>query len=545
MSITANPLVLDNTGLQSFGTCLTFSIDNVASSTYPTIHLYKDGNEISIIAGYNFPIYQDGMGNLQQDLGVGPYKFIFSINDTNELDSGTYWVIITNTGLDSYTSNQVSVTINPLILNVVYSSAISVELGNPLDFVYNYSNFDGLQPYLFSLASSPGAAIDNTIYNVDQVIQQVYSAGNDSIGLWQFQTGTLVTETSYSINNPVEVNTLPYFPFSYNIDVSLSSTSSSIIVSADQINISASLTIPTILTTSGGSSIIVSAINNQLFLNVMPPNIINATTIHALPNFVEIFTSMHTNAFTAMFVDFAGNLTSMGNGTNMPNGWITKCDSKYNNERRLFNKVISESIKLDGVCLDFYVTTWDKNYYKIWGEDNNRRFVRKFAINGYYTLPREDKLWTKFGAEGIDTFSIFVAKEHFLLASLYDYQKKCRMYNNLDSSTGKELGYIPRIGDILMAGYNKYIYEITEVKEEAGQYLLSNQYVWEFIVKPFKDEHLTLSPDTSASMTYIQNYIDKDTDIFDVKTVVDDKKIAINYAPKTGEKSSQDYFGGW
>jgi drug/metabolite transporter (DMT)-like permease len=42
---------------------------------------------------------------------------------------------------------------------------------------------------------------------------------------------------------------------------------------------------------------------------------------------------------------------------------------------------------------------------KIFGEDNNRSFVRKFEFMAFYTLPREEKLWNKFGIAGMDQFS--------------------------------------------------------------------------------------------------------------------------------------------
>jgi len=244
-----------------------------------------------------------------------------------------------------------------------------------------------------------------------------------------------------------------------------------------------------------------------------------------------------SNRFTAdvsMFGDFGSNRFSMGNRTNMPNGYVTKCNPSYNNERRLFDKVISESIKQHGVCLDYYVTSHDVSYDKVWGEDNNRRMIRKFQFNGFYTLPIEEKVWGKFGITGMDTFSMFVSKLHFEGVSKYNFDRTVRQYES----------YVPMVGDLIRADYNKYIYEITEVKEETSMFLLSKQHVWEFVVKPFKDEKISIDVG-DVTMEEIRPYTDKDSDIFDVTDKIDEKKTDVLYIPKPTEKPSGDVLGGW
>lgn len=149
----------------------------------------------------------------------------------------------------------------------------------------------------------------------------------------------------------------------------------------------------------------------------------------------------------------------------------------YRQEKTLFSLFTTEAYNMHGVPMYYYVTTYDTNYEKIWGEDNNRRFVRKFKVMAYYELPPEDKVWNKFGIEGLDRFSLFISKRHFNCASQY----------------GGNSIYIPKMADIIMADYNRYIYEITEVKEESGMFLQSKQYVWELIVKPFQDEQISMT----------------------------------------------------
>ena len=241
------------------------------------------------------------------------------------------------------------------------------------------------------------------------------------------------------------------------------------------------------------------------------------------------------------------NFTDYYNGTylgysNLPNMYITKCLNSnylgsvgnYNNERELFDLMVTEAYNKHGVCMDFYVTSYDKSYDKIWGEDNNRRYERRFQIMTFYNLPREEKLWSKFGIEGMDSFSVYVSKRHFWEAS---------QFNDIQTNPKAFAPYIPKAGDYIIAKYNKYIYEIVEVKDEIMMNLMSKQHVWEFLVKPFKDEKIATTPNTSAAP--IADFTNKKTDKFDIKQTIDDKKTSVNYQPKPTECAPRDPFTGW
>jgi len=94
-----------------------------------------------------------------------------------------------------------------------------------------------------------------------------------------------------------------------------------------------------------------------------------------------------------------------------------------------------------------------------------------------------------------------------------------------------------------MANYNKYIYEVVEVKDEEMMFLQSKQHVWELLVRTFKDEHIETTNLTSASP--ISTATNQSNDVFDIKTVIDAKKSDVNYTPKANEESSDDPFGSW
>jgi len=228
--------------------------------------------------------------------------------------------------------------------------------------------------------------------------------------------------------------------------------------------------------------------------------------------------------------------------SDIPNEYITKCVNSsyagsvgnYNNERELFDVLVTEAYNKHGVCMDYYVTSYDKSYDKIWGEDNNRRYERRFQIMAFFNLPREEKLWSKFGIEGMDSFSIYVSKRHFWESS---------QYNDIQTNPKAFAPYIPKAGDYIFAKYNKYCYEIVEVKDEIMMNLLSKQHVWEFLVKPFKDEKIATTSITSAAP--IADFTNKKTDKFDIKQTIDDKKTSVNYQPKPNECESRDPWANW
>lgn len=185
------------------------------------------------------------------------------------------------------------------------------------------------------------------------------------------------------------------------------------------------------------------------------------------------------------------------NYSDLPNAYLTKKnDGKYDSERILFDLFITEAYNKHGVSLTYYVITFDTNYNKIFGEDNDRRLVRSFPVMGFYQLPKEEKLWTKFGIEGMDQFSIFVSKRHFDVASQYEETQTTKQFSP----------YIPCIGDVINANYNNYFYEIVDIKEENGMYLMSKQHIWELIVKPMRLGKFSTSASPSPILSADDNH---------------------------------------
>jgi len=200
----------------------------------------------------------------------------------------------------------------------------------------------------------------------------------------------------------------------------------------------------------------------------------------------------------------------------------------YNNDKSLMAVMVNEVFNKFGVCMEYYITTYDTNYDRVWGEDNNRFYIRNFEFMCKYELPREDKIWSKFGIEGSDEVTIWISKRHFTTASI-------------DPNNG--VSYVrPQIGDIIKADFSNYFYEITEVAEDTGQYFQSNQFIWELSVRAMKDENISTSQELSASdISKVTNL----NDLFNIDNDVDIEKESVIYIPEKGEKPKDDPFGNW
>ena len=223
------------------------------------------------------------------------------------------------------------------------------------------------------------------------------------------------------------------------------------------------------------------------------------------------------------------NISDMYDGFSRgQNEYFNVQDPKYGKDKGMIDVLINEYFNKFGVCMEYYITSYDTSYDKIWGEDNDRRFVRSFEIMGSYTLPKEDKVWSKFGIEGIDELTIWVSKRHFVGAST----------NPKDTSDT----WIPQIGDVIKAQYSNYFYEITEVAEDTGQFLQSNQFIWELTARPMKNENISVSDELKGNSIDVITSLD---DIFDITNETDIEKEDIIYKPKPGEQTNDDPFANW
>lgn len=227
----------------------------------------------------------------------------------------------------------------------------------------------------------------------------------------------------------------------------------------------------------------------------------------------------------------------------------------HNKDRLLYDKVLAEGYNNFGVPMVYYVVSYDTTQDEIFGEDNVRNAERKFSVMAYYELPREEELWTKFGIEGIDNFHMYLSKKSFEAESTTALVTS-GAYSLAFSSAFDRVGvdndngtlvydtypsYIPKVGDIIKAEYNDYYYEIVDVGEESEMFLQS-KHSWDFIVRPYKDEHVTVSGTLSGDD--LSNFTSQD-DMLEINDVVDTKKDGVLYEPPGTEEDPNDPFGTW
>jgi hypothetical protein len=213
------------------------------------------------------------------------------------------------------------------------------------------------------------------------------------------------------------------------------------------------------------------------------------------------------------------------NANALPNGWFTKCSTQYDSERKLMQKMQTEVYNTFGVPCYYYRMSYDiSKSDKIWGEKNDRSYDYYWKnVQTYFQLPRENKQFSKFGIEGLENFTMYMSKEHF---------------NYITSGL-----CIPKLGDLIQTQYNSNIYEIVEVKSEFGMFFLNKRYTWDLIVKPFKDEFVSITDNVHSSP--LSAYTNKPIDIFDITNTVDSVKDKYIYQPTKQEKGNNDPWANW
>jgi len=234
-------------------------------------------------------------------------------------------------------------------------------------------------------------------------------------------------------------------------------------------------------------------------------------------------------------------MTTYNQYSDLPNSeYFKKNSSRYNNEREFYDLLLTEAYNKFGISLVYYTTTYDTSYNKIFAEDGNRFFVRKFDIMGFCEIPKEMQYWNNFGIEDLDIFPIFVSKRHFYRAS--------RVSNNT--------AYTPKVGDVIEILYkimdhdtNLYtnhsrFYEIIDIGQEDGMFL-QQKHTWTFMVRIYRDTHVLLSASTSATMTNLDDYTNKDDDIFSLSADIDTAKNDILYDKPDTETGQDSIFGDW
>lgn len=209
-------------------------------------------------------------------------------------------------------------------------------------------------------------------------------------------------------------------------------------------------------------------------------------------------------------------------------GWqFNHFTSAYDNERKLYDLLITEGWNKNGVCCSFFPVSVDTTYDKIFGEDMNQTILNKFSIMAYFDLPKETKQFSTQGQLWVDKFHIYISKKHFDAASR----------QVLTSA------YLPKIGDIIRSDYNDVYYEVLSVKAEEEQFL-QHKHSWDLTVRVYVDKHLSVNPATSASMGSLPNYSDQ-SDLFNIGQWINNNKSGVLYEPSVTECPPKEPDNDW
>lgn len=277
---------------------------------------------------------------------------------------------------------------------------------------------------------------------------------------------------------------------------------------------------------------------------------------------------------------------------------------KYDNERELYAMWQMEAFNREGMPCTWHIVTFDPAYDPLFGEDNDKRVERSFPVMIYAPeTPENNRIWTVFGAEGVNDLIFYISQEHFRVASQCgmpsDYPNGSQdnaMYptdwtrNHVPSmeqsgtsvnqgsmdadrfSDAFQIGnplksHIPKVGDVFVMEYDgKTCYEVKRVKEEEEMFL-QKKHCWVIeSSKIYINEHIDKNKTGSNPTNHIDPELEYAIDapeLYDDVALPDIAKASTDvvpptfptttgkgrpnpfYNPRVGEKAPDDPFGGF
>lgn len=188
----------------------------------------------------------------------------------------------------------------------------------------------------------------------------------------------------------------------------------------------------------------------------------------------------------------------------MPNGWFNYNSQCKANEKKVYDRNLSQMYKQYGVKGKYYTTTYSTTNERVFGEANNRTVTSAYNVSLYYELPPEARKYSKFGLENMDNFIMYLSK--------MDFQSIIPNYR-------------PQSGDLIYIPYNDTAYEITFCNDTEEQFL-NTQHSWRLYVRVYQDNRIRLTAATSA--TPLSAVVDQ-PDVMNQNTLIDQEKTTVLY----------------
>jgi hypothetical protein len=265
----------------------------------------------------------------------------------------------------------------------------------------------------------------------------------------------------------------------------------------------------------------------------------NIAGIKTSPGFDNTSVHMYEREETAFYA------WDEGPGHDVPNNWLHKGQSDYDSERHLLDHLNSEFVNLSGMVAEYYVTTYDKKYDVILGEDNQRRYIRKFDFMFFTDEMYEPDISNNpFGMWSDNSNTMDVAKIGFL-ASSKNASSGDKDY--IDISSGFTVNedymfdeYEPKIGDYVKVKSVGLWYEISAIKNRYTS--LQGSSFWQITIIPMKkNNNISVSDEAGQAdvMTNIDN-VDKqrqeDLDLFNLNDQIDEIAKGVIYEEKINDE---------
>lgn len=245
----------------------------------------------------------------------------------------------------------------------------------------------------------------------------------------------------------------------------------------------------------------------------------------------------------------------------------------YDNERKLYDLIVTEQYNLHGMALTYFVVSYNTQYDRIFGEDNDRRVERKFDFMAYMDLPTDQKSYSVLGITSTDIIRAHVSMSHFNVASSFDLDGAyddtgiSGIYPSIQPRAGDFIRLSlneledplrqtrlyeenPEVNDQLRSQqFNNYYYEIISVRKQEVQFL-QHQHTWELVMRVYKDKSILLNPDNVSKFGDLSEYTNK-SDIFDIGKFITSAETPytnlndIRYVPGLTECAPKDPFNDW
>ena len=211
------------------------------------------------------------------------------------------------------------------------------------------------------------------------------------------------------------------------------------------------------------------------------------------------------------------------------------------NERFLYNSLLTDSYNKFAPIWQYYPTTYDLVTDRVFKEDSNRKVIRCFSASGMIEdIPAEHRSYKLEGLVGNDIVRAWFSQAHFTEASTYS-----GLSPNIYPS------WAPAVGDYLYLTSNGLFYEVINVND-AIELFMNRSHNWELVMRVYRDNKLTVS---AGSPTLVNDVIlqvctsaasatTQFSDYLEINEDLNDLIKPIEYDEQSGEQPVNP-FGGW